>query len=125
MKRILVFFIALIYFTVSSGMIVSVHYCMGKMRSSQLQLIAKKTCGCKKQTDKGCCKTKHQFIKLKSDYKTSVLAYQIQSPSSVLLTAYHLVYEKFNNTNAITLNSHSPPTLKGQETYLYNCVFRI
>ena len=125
MKRFLVTILALLYFAVSSGVAISVHYCMGKMRSQQWQLVANKTCGCKKETDKGCCKTKHQFIKLNDDYKTSVVAYQIEAPSIALSPVEYSFNENVVEKNYTSFNNHSPPLEKGQETYLLNCVFRI
>lgn len=126
MKRFLVGILTIIFFAVSSGVVVSMHYCMGKMRSAQLQLMAKRTCGCKKEADdKGCCKTKHQFIKLTDNYKASVISFQIDAPTVDLTPTLYSLHEDELLQNTIVFNNHSPPLKKGQPTYLLNCVFRI
>lgn len=125
MKRILTGILTIIFFIVSSGVAVSMHYCMGKMRSAQLQFIASKSCGCKKASNKGCCKTEHQFVKLTDNYKASVIVYQVATPQSLLPATHIVSSENIIKKNQPSFSNHSPPLTKGQEVYLYNCVFRI
>lgn len=67
MKKIFAFFLVVIYFIVSTGFVVNVHYCMGKLSSIKIEQPAKKCC-CKKP-HKNCCKTEQQLVKLSTNSK--------------------------------------------------------
>lgn len=67
MKKILVLFLSIIYFIVSTGFIVNVHYCMGKVSTIKFEEPKQKCC-CKKK-HKGCCKTEQKLVKLSSNSK--------------------------------------------------------
>jgi hypothetical protein len=127
MKRLLVFIIAVLYFTVSSGMVVSMHYCMGKLKTTKVQLTNKKACCCKKtESKKSCCKTQHHFIKLDDNHKASYADYKIKLPVIAIESTYFIAQQDdIIEKNQVTCNVHAPPLLKGQSTYLLNCVFRI
>lgn len=130
MKRIIVSIIALIYFTVSSGMVMSVHYCMGEVSNIQVNQVPEERCICgmsKKETSsKGCCKTEFTMVKLADTHKASSASYDIQTP--VVLVARYLsqLEASLYNTSIKTYTDiHGPPLLSEQDTYLLNCVFRI
>ncbi|MBA4198718.1 MAG: hypothetical protein C0459_14310 [Chitinophaga sp.] len=103
------------------------HYCMGKLKTTNVQLTNKKACCCKKaDSNKSCCKTKHHFVKLEDNHKASYADFKIQLPVTVIESDYFLAEQ--NNIikkNQITYSPHAPPLLNGQSTYLLNCVFRI
>lgn len=69
MKKLVAFIVAIIYLTVSTGFIVNVHYCMGKVSSIKLEKPAKQCC-CKKK-HKNCCKTEQKIVKLNTNSKFS------------------------------------------------------
>lgn len=126
MKRILTLIVAIIYFTVSSGMVVSVHYCMGKITNTKMQNATKKSCCCKKkQTDNSCCKTEHKLIKLEDNHKAAYANYSFAAPVFYLNNSFII-----NDVTACmascktAFNNHSPP-IPSQSVYLLNCVFRI
>ena len=121
---------ALIYFTVSSGMVMSVHYCMGEVSNIQVNQVPEERCICgmsKKETSsKGCCKTEFTMVKLADTHKASSASYDIQTP--VVLVARYLsqLEASLYKTSIKTYTDiHGPPLLSEQDTYLLNCVFRI
>lgn len=130
MKRILVSIIALIYFTFSSGMVMSVHYCMGKISDIQVNQVPEERCICgmsKKETSsKGCCKTEFTMVKLADTHKASSASYDIQTPVVLVSRSLSQLEAPLYYTNTkVYSDIHGPPLLSEQDTYLLNCVFRI
>jgi len=127
MKRFIVSIIAVLYFTVSSGMVVSMHYCMGKLKTTKVQLTNTKTCCCKKtESKKSCCKTQQHFVKLDDNHQASYADYKIEVPTAFIASTYFLAQQDNGITkNQHTSTIHAPPLSKEQSVYLLNCVFRI
>lgn len=130
MKRLLISIIALIYFTVSSGMVMSVHYCMGKISDVQVNQVPEDRCICgmsKKETSsKGCCKTEFQMVKLADIHKASYASYDIQAPVALLTRSLSLLDAPILvSPEKVYADIHGPPLISEQDTYLLNCVFRI
>lgn len=130
MKRLLTSILALIYFTISSGLVMSVHYCMGKISNVQVNQVADEHCICgmsKKETSsRGCCKTEYKMVKLEDVHKASNAAYDIQTPVAIVSRQLSLLeIPVFHFSNKVYTDIHGPPLLSEQYTYLLNCVFRI
>jgi len=126
MKRFTVAILALIYFTVSTGMVVNIHYCMGKVSSVNVDVLVKNLCACGKKETKGCCKTEHKLIKLEDNHKASFTDVVFQSPVQIIEHPYNLINAPLISVNdKMVPDNHSPPLLSKQDTYLLNCVFRI
>ena len=128
MKRSAVAILAVIYIAISSGVVVNIHYCMGKMSSVKLQAWTPSSCGCgkKMESKKGCCKTELKVVKIEDAQKATYADLAIQAPVTPLVTELNLLQTPFYNTQSVVFpQEHSPPVNLGQETYLRNCVFRI
>lgn len=130
MKRVLVFIMALLYFTVSSGLAMSVHYCMGEISSVEVNHNSNDPCICgmsKQQTaKKGCCRTEFTMIKLDDTHKASSVIYEIQSPEMILPRPISLIdVPVIPAAEPEYADVQGPPLLSEQDTYLFNCVFRI
>jgi CDGSH-type Zn-finger protein len=126
MKRFTVTILALLYFTISTGMVVNIHYCMGKVSSVNVDVLAKNLCACGKKQTKGCCKTEHKFIKLEDNHKASFADVVLNVPAQDIEHSYNLINAPLIGlTDKAAFNNHSPPILYQQDIYLQNCVFRI
>ena len=128
MKRSAVAILAIIYFAISSGVVVNIHYCMGKMSSVKLQAWTPGSCACgkKMESKKGCCKTELKVVKLEDAQKISYADFVVNTPVTPLVTELNLLQTPFYNAqHPVRSQGHSPPLLSGQDTYLRNCVFRI
>lgn len=130
MKRLLISLMALIYFTVSSGMVMSVHYCMGKVSNVQVNQVPEERCICgmsKKETSsKDCCKTEFKMVKLEDTHKASSASYDIQTPVALVSRSLSLLeVPSYYSNDKVYADIHGPPLLSEQDTYLLNCVFRI
>lgn len=126
MKRLLTLIVTIIYFCISSGFVMSVHYCMGKVNKINVEIVPSKSCICGKKEMKGCCKTESKFVKL-----TDI--HQATNADVSIIKTFHIVPVSYtnNNANVISINTklvstnHSPPIISPQPIYILNCVFRI
>lgn len=128
MKRSAVAILAIIYLAITSGVVVNIHYCMGKMSSVKFQAWAPNKCACgkKMESKKGCCKTELKVVKVADAQKIAYADYVFQSPVTLISSDLNLLHTPFyNSMSDILPEGHSPPILSGQDTYLRNCVFRI
>ncbi|MES2372733.1 MAG: hypothetical protein V4557_09145 [Bacteroidota bacterium] len=128
MKRSAVAILAIIYIAISSGVVVNIHYCMGKMSSVKLQAWTSSSCGCgkKMESKKGCCKTELKVVKIEDAQKATYADLAIQVPVTPIVNEPGLLQTPFYNAQSVVVpKEHSPPVISGQETYLRNCVFRI
>ena len=128
MKRSAVAILAIIYLAISSGVVVNIHYCMGKMSSVKLQAWTPNTCACgkKMESKKGCCKTELKVVKVQDAQKIAYADHSLETPVTTIVRQLNLLQTPFYNTSAVILSyGHSPPLLSGTDTYLRNCVFRV
>ncbi|QEC58141.1 HYC_CC_PP family protein [Flavisolibacter ginsenosidimutans] len=128
MKKLAACTLFLVYFTVTTGFMVSVHYCMGKLSSVELGYTGKTECGkcgMNLQKSHGCCKDDVKLVKMQVDHN---FAKTITPDFSLALSASNA----FNDygvwpQNLISADhpfAHGPP-LNKQDTYLRNRVFRL
>ncbi|RYD79988.1 MAG: hypothetical protein EOP53_08765 [Sphingobacteriales bacterium] len=74
MKKFLLSILTLMYMTVSSGIAMEIHYCMGERAGADLYSTGSDKCGrcgMKEQNKKGCCHDDHKFYKLEDSHKKS------------------------------------------------------
>ncbi|NTS42263.1 hypothetical protein HRG84_15280 [Flavisolibacter sp. BT320] len=128
MKNLLVTIALLVYFTVSTGFVVSVHYCMDRLNGMEWGESDTKECGkCGMPTtdSDGCCKDEVKVVKLDVDH---TYAKQLTADFSLHLPAVITVNYLFT-TPVFQLATEEPvahgPPLSKQDTYLHNRVFRI
>ena len=127
MKRFIATILAIIYFSVSSGMVMNMHYCMGKLSSVNLSVSAAKKCGCGMSEKKGCCKTETKLIRLEdAQQKASLAELALNLSVAVPIAPLNFLQTPFLNSQAgVLLKVHPPPLLPNRDIYLQNCVFRI
>jgi len=129
MKQVVAAILFFIYFAVSSGLILSAHYCMDELDSTEISFTTQDTCGkCGMETSdsNGCCRDEYKVVKIEVD---QLVAKVLNTDFSLPLIHHNttdLLLAPFRNfTPDYTLIAHSPPLLSEQETYIENCVFRI
>lgn len=130
MRKIGVFILLLCYLAFSTGVIINSHYCMNKLASIQLFVAGSKECGkCGMHIDDshGCCRDEVKVVKMDDDQKvTGAVAFDLHALTPLAQVPSEFIVTSFYN---IPLQGYTsvqpPPLLKGQETYLQNCVFRI
>ena len=128
MKHFAASILLLVYFTVSTGFVVSVHYCMNKVDSIELGDSNRDECGkCGMHIEDsgGCCTDDVKMVKLQIDQafaKILSVDFSFHSPVPVAVDIYSASLQ--NSIQEDYPLAHGPP-LSEQDTYLKNCVFRL
>jgi hypothetical protein len=126
-KKGLIFLLAILYITLTSGIVVNIHYCMGRVAGVTYGAESDHRCDkCGMQSKKGCCGTEHKLVKADDDH---IYVKSISAP----LTFAALVPKMFPEYDfAITFSRehfntqyHSPPDSRSNNLDVYNSVFRI
>src|SRR5258706_5153299 len=128
MKKISVAIIAFLYFAISSGMIVNLHYCMNSFSSADFNPVTSKRvcgiCGMDKEKSHGCCHDEVKLVKLQDDQnKSSQGSFDIAALQSIAAIPSQFIAASFYN--AVILNDHpdhSPPLPTLQDIQIRNCV---
>ncbi|HEU4470806.1 MAG TPA: hypothetical protein VFR58_06985 [Flavisolibacter sp.] len=127
MKRLLASIILLLYFTVSSGFVVSLHYCMNRLDSAQLGDSGSDKCGkCgMHKGDNNCCRDEVKIVKLESSHFASELHFDGQALTAVRVINTGFLLSPFRNFTTTPEYIDSGPPPDEQHVYIENCVFRI
>ncbi len=127
-KKSLVFILAMLYITLTSGVVVNLHYCMGELASVEYGVSdnhqeACGECGMEGETD--CCHTEHQLVKADNAHSLA------KSFSSYLTAPTALPVQLFTVALAagfqweLPVDYQVPPDLKDNDLRFYTGVFRI
>ncbi len=132
MKKIIVTILAFVFIVTSTGAMVHMHYCMGKLADWGIGHSESSTCGrCGMQNnegeDNGCCKDEHQLMKNDADQKITETGFQMTQQLAVVLPVENIEFPAFWVTSTIAENpfNHGPPLGGDVALYLRNCVFLI
>ncbi|RYE01275.1 MAG: hypothetical protein EOP50_02300 [Sphingobacteriales bacterium] len=129
MKKFLAILTLLAYFTVSTGFVVNLHYCMDRFHSWELGHPAKDrcaTCGMKIKKSKGCCHDQVKVVKVQQDVTAAQYAvFAFAAPAIVPVQPLWSFAVPVVETPRPATPIHGPPLISKQDTYLRNCVFRI
>lgn len=126
MKKLLAAILLLVYFTVSTGFVVSLHYCMDRLTSTQIGNKHEDTCAyCGMQKDGKCCRDDVKIVKLQTTHLVAkTISPDFSLPVAIITPTEFLVSPFYNFTQISRGVEHGPP-LSEQDTYLQNRVFRI
>lgn len=129
MKKILVSITAILYFLITSGVVVNLHYCMNRLDSAKLY--AGKSdkcskCGMHIPKSKGCCRDELKIVKLQDDQKVQQFAFDFRSfEQPAVLPSDYIAVSFYDATEWLVNDDTSPPGSISKNLYLQNCVFRI
>lgn len=130
MKKVTLSFLTLLYFMLSTGFAVDIHYCMGKKLGAALHWQDNEKCKRCGMTEKkgGCCSEETKFFKLDLKFKSPTAAYKIP----LLLSPADLVLLPYNFDGLLVLASPKKsyikieaPDLDAPPIYIRNCNFRL
>ncbi|MEO5685101.1 MAG: hypothetical protein ABIQ88_20825 [Chitinophagaceae bacterium] len=132
MKKVLAISVAFMYLAITSGLVLQIHYCMGKEIGSSVKFAetTTHTCGeCGMQNAKNkCCHDEVKFIKLQDVHKQVSVDYQLTPPVATA-QEFNLINPSFdfNNIAADEVCNNSPPDDDADtpSIFLLNSVFRI
>jgi hypothetical protein len=126
MKKLLTAILVFIYFTVSTGFVVSLHYCMDELSSAELGARQDQFCErCGMETDGHCCWDDVKVVKLQFQHTVSEAVQTVFAAPAVIVTTHEFFLAPLELPDTKEyFSDHSPPP-DGQDTYLHNRVFRI
>lgn len=131
MKKILAISVAIMYLAITSGLVLQIHYCMGRQVGSSIKFADTEThkcgkCGMQNARNK-CCHDDVKIIKLQDVHKQVTADFLIQPPPATE-KEFSLIDPllQFNNASAEVCNN-SPPEddFNGTPLFLLHGVFRI
>ena len=127
MKKITVAILAIIYLSVSSGVAMTIHYCMGKVSSVDLMHTSDKCSKCgMKIGGGGCCKDEFKIVKLNDSHKLISNDINIFAPVAIIDNSKSIFdTDLFSSRIKSDFNNHSPPENSGPSLNILYCVFRI
>jgi hypothetical protein len=129
MKQLLAAILLMIYFTVNTGFVVSMHYCMDKIDSVQIGAVESEKCnkcGMHAEDSDGCCRDEIKVLKLQQDPLVAKVLLPVVEQTPVELPISSLLITPFYNFQQADEYDHfRPPLISEQDTYLSNCVFRL
>ncbi len=128
MKKAIIAILAVLYITIASGVVVNVHYCMGRIASVEYGYDDHDVCGkCgMSATKKGCCHTEYKLVKLQDEHRLAqaqVQFLELPAEAPVYTSLFQLPLS--GEDQYLSLRYHSPPDPRLNQVYLSNCVFRI
>jgi hypothetical protein len=125
MKKVLTTILILVYFTVSTGFAVSLHYCMDKLYSAHLGDKVDKVCDrCGMVTDGNCCRDEVKVVKLQLQHTIAKLITADHSPTIAIIDRpYFFLASNINKGARPVYNVDRPPPDE-QAIYIRNRVFR-
>ena len=129
MKKAFSLILLMVYFVVSTGFTVNLHYCMDRMASVELGSKESEDCdkcGMPIKDKDGCCRDEIMVVKLYQDQVSAhFIDFQLSAVATLVIPSEFLI-TSFRNTSSFTSHkAHAPPLISKQDAYLVNCVFRI
>ena len=130
MKKITVVILLLCYLAASAGVIVNFHFCMDKLASAKLYEKKANKCGkCGMHTgsSNGCCRDEVKIIKMEDDQNVTLgFSYSLPALETLGHKNSNFINASFFIVPLIRrYQTHSPPLISAEDTYLQNSVFRI
>jgi hypothetical protein len=127
MKKVFALLMAVLYLTVSTGLAVEIHHCMGEITDFSLTASTEKqcsSCGMAKGSN-NCCKDELKFVKLQDAYKLLNVDYKFSIPQCILPKLYYSLTEVQLRPVSLTKeSSHGPPYYTSSLCILHS-TFRI
>lgn len=129
MKKITIVILAILYLTTSSGLIMNMHYCMGKLVALDFlhnkgQLCS--NCGMKETDNKDCCKQEKKLLKVEKDQKSTFTSYQLPQYTNTIINNYVEITSGYVSSLK-ELHPLYDPRLRGRslQLFIHYSVFRI
>lgn len=129
MKKFAASILLVLYFAVSTGFTVNLHYCMDKFHSWEWGTAEKESCekcGMTTQKSNGCCRDEVKVMKLQQDQVSAATAiYQFCTPAFPASFVPDFLLHVIKTVSIQEDRINGPPIINKQNIYLNNCVFRL
>jgi hypothetical protein len=132
LKRIFTILLAIVYLVVSSGLIMELHHCMGKLAGSSVSLFGNQhnekcgKCGMEDRT-KDCCKDEVKLVKIQDSHKqvSSDNTAPVPPVAETEIFSPLPAFDIFSISSIAVNTGHHPPIPNQPARCILNCVFRI
>ena len=132
LKRIFTILLAVVYLVVSSGLIMELHHCMGKLAGSSVSFFGKQhndkcdNCGMEDKTN-DCCKDEVKLVKIQDSHKqvSSDNTAPVPPVAEAEIFTPLPAFDIFSNSSVDINAGQRPPIANQPERCILNCVFRI
>ena len=134
MKKLLIFTLAFLVLLSSSGVMMNMHYCMGKFTGSSISLSYNSasnctSCGMEKKANatKGCCHDSKTLLKSSTDQKLLNVEFRLIKSYPIVLfnNGYQFTELKFLSVNNNSFIVSPPPLIQRPPIFIRNCSFLI
>ena len=127
MKKLFALILSIIYLTASSGVVLNLHYCMGKLSSVSVQNLKGDLCKCgMKAKNNTCCHSELKVVKLNNIHKETLANFSFNIPAAVVPHNISLIdISKTYSSDIQSSLTNGPPLKLASKIYLQNQVFRI
>ncbi len=126
MKKFFLAILAIIYFGVSSGVAMNIHYCMGRIASVDLMHHSDKCGKCGMKKSGGCCKDEFKIFKINDSHKLISNDINIFAPIVIIDNSKNIFDTNLPSSDLTSeFNNHSPPEPSGVSLNILYSVFRI
>lgn len=121
MKKLTSILIAIIYLTLSVGIVVNVHYCQGRIANVKLYSLENGCCCGGMETNSSCCSDEIHVFKLEKEQQQAktVQAPDVQA-SAIVLQRIIAVFEIEIETTSIPEYPNGPP-IETEPLWILNC----
>ncbi|MEI8059070.1 MAG: hypothetical protein WCG67_02835 [Ferruginibacter sp.] len=113
--------------TLSCGIAMEIHYCMGSKAGIDFYGATKDTCSkCGMKEKKGCCHDEYKFYKIEDAYKNVSNNISFATPEAEIISTNSLYDWQITSTDVVTAYTiNDPPVYTGPSACIMYCVFRI
>lgn len=134
MKKLFLYLLSFIFIITSSGVMVNMHYCMGKLAGTSMSWVSNspKKCGkCgmekSKKKGKGCCHDSKKLIKNVVDQNIANSFFNVDHQLALLPNSsnFETVSIVVSDDTKQSNFSHAPPDQLGVPIYIADCSFLI
>ena len=129
MKRFFAILFAVLYTTLTSGVAINVHYCMGKVAGIDLREAPAGKCQLCGKPSKGmdCCKDEFKFCKVTESHQAAkALQQDFSIAMNIQLPVRILTVPALPVAKVLTGRDHpDPPEITDNHLFLQNCTFLI
>jgi hypothetical protein len=127
MKRAIAIFLSAVYLALASGVVVNVHYCMGKVASVAIGHAESDRCGDCGMENTGCCKDEVIVVKVDDTHALAPsTALPAMAPAALAAQPpCHRLPSAFRVTPMASPEGYPPGNRDGRAICIRNSVFRI
>lgn len=118
--------LAFLYLTITSGVVVNWHYCMGDLSSIEIGARNSDHCDkCGMADKKGCCETTYKVFKVDDAHQWAKANWELNALAAISPITTQLVPVTYSSDKTVLQQYHAPPDERLNAIYLHIGVFRI